>query len=451
MFRRKIMAELEAWKNSSGKKKALVIKGLRQIGKTYSVREFAKENYKNVVYVNFKENESAKKIFDYDLNVNRIIIDLSALIPNSRFEEGNTVIIFDEIQECANARSSIKPFCEDGRFDIIATGSLLGIKGYNKKKGKGVPTGFERVVYMKPMDFEEFLWATGDNVTAPFIKDCFEKRIPMGDKLHRKIMTTFRTYFAIGGMPQVIEAFVQGKNYQEIDMIKRNILSLYEEDLAKYDDENHEKATAIFKAIPEQLSNHNSKFKFSKIDENARYRNYIYSVKCIAESMIGNYCRNITNPQITLDLFAESDNFKLFMGDTGLLVTQILRTSNTVQEDLYRKIITGHLGANLGMIFENMVAQMLRARGYELFFHEYYYTPEGKKTEQRYEVDFLIVKNGHLCPIEVKSSAYKNHESFDYYVEKYNPKKHDRFIIYTKDLAQDNDIIFIPIYMTMCL
>lgn len=161
MFRRKIMAELEAWKNSCGKKKALVIKGLRQIGKTYSVREFAKENYKNVVYVNFKENESAKKIFDYDLNVNRIIIDLSALIPNSRFEEGNTVIIFDEIQECANARSSIKPFCEDGRFDIIATGSLLGIKGYNKKKGKGVPTGFERVVYMKPMDFEEFLWAKG--------------------------------------------------------------------------------------------------------------------------------------------------------------------------------------------------------------------------------------------------------------------------------------------------
>ena len=163
MFRRKIMAELESWKNSSGKKKALVIKGLRQIGKTYSVREFAKENYKNVVYVNFKENESAKKIFDYDLNVNRIIIDLSALIPNSRFEEGNTVIIFDEIQECANARSSIKPFCEDGRFDIITTGSLLGIKGYNKKKGKGVPTGFERVVYMKPMDFEEFLWAKGIN------------------------------------------------------------------------------------------------------------------------------------------------------------------------------------------------------------------------------------------------------------------------------------------------
>ena len=161
MFKRKIMAEFEAWKNSSGRKKALVVKGLRQIGKTYSVREFAKANYENIVYVNFKENESAKKIFDADLNVNRIIIDLSALIPGIHFVEGKTVIIFDEIQECANARSSIKPFCEDGRFDIIATGSLLGIKGYNKKKSKGVPTGFERIVYMKPMDFEEFLWAKG--------------------------------------------------------------------------------------------------------------------------------------------------------------------------------------------------------------------------------------------------------------------------------------------------
>ena len=189
MFRRKIMAELEAWKNSSGKKKALVIKGLRQIGKTYSVREFAKENYKNVIYVNFKENESAKKIFDYDLNVNRIIIDLSALIPNSRFEEGNTVIIFDEIQECANARSSIKPFCEDGRFDIIATGSLLGIKGYNKKKGKGVPTGFERVVYMKPMDFEEFLWAKGINENViDYIRECYETKTPVSEATHQAML-----------------------------------------------------------------------------------------------------------------------------------------------------------------------------------------------------------------------------------------------------------------------
>ncbi|MCR4714529.1 MAG: AAA family ATPase [Treponemataceae bacterium] len=163
MFKRKIINEFEAWKNSTGKKEALVVKGLRQIGKTYTVREFANANYENIVYINFKENENAKKVFDSDLNVDRIILDLSAILPGTHFIEGKTVIIFDEVQECANARSSIKPFCEDGRFDIIATGSLLGIKGYNKKKSKGVPTGFERIVYMKPMDFEEFLWAKGIN------------------------------------------------------------------------------------------------------------------------------------------------------------------------------------------------------------------------------------------------------------------------------------------------
>ncbi len=167
--------------------------------------------------------------------------------------------------------------------------------------------------------------------------------------------------------------------------------------------------------------------------------------------MIGNYCRNVTNPEITLELFAESDNFKLFLGDTGLLVSQILMNSKEIADELYVKIITGHLGTNFGMIYENMVAQMLRARGYELFFHEYHYAAPEKKVEQKYEIDFLIVRNRNLCPIEVKSSNYKNHESFDYFVKKYKLKKHERFIIYTKDLTKNDDITFIPIYMTMCL
>lgn len=304
---------------------------------------------------------------------------------------------------------------------------------------------------MYPMDFEEFLWASGDTVTVPYIRDCFEKRMPVGDKLHRKIMTSFRTYLAVGGMPQSVSAFVNGKTYRQIDAVKRNILALYEEDLKKYDDENTEKASAIFKTIPEQLSNHNSRFRFSKIDKNARYKNYLYSVRCIDESMIGNYCRNVTNPEVTLDLFSESNNFKLFLGDTGLLVTQILMTSDIADDELYRKIISGHSGTNIGMIFENMVAQMLRCRGYELFFHEFLYTPAGQKKEQKYEIDFLLVKGGHICPIEVKSSGYRNHESFDYFVKKYQMKKHERFIIYKNDLHQEADITFIPIYMTICL
>ena len=447
-FKRKFYEEMLEWKETSNGTSALMIDGARRVGKSTIAEEFAKNEYDDYLIIDFiNASQDIKDNFENLGNMDLFFRNLF-LYTGKGLKSNNSVIIFDEVQKFPRAREAIKYLVKDGRYHYIETGSLISIK---KKSQEIVIPSEEDKRKMYPMDFEEFLWATGDNVTAPYIKDCFEKRIPVGEKLHRKFMTTFRTYFAIGGMPQVVDAYIQGKTYRQIDNLKRTILALYEEDLGKYDDKNNEKTRAIFKSIPEQLSNHNSKFKFSEINENARYKNYVYSVKCIDESMIGNYCRNVTDPQITLDLFAESGNFKLFMGDTGLLISQVLRTSNIVQEELYKKIITGHLGANLGMIFENMVAQMLRARGYELFFHEYRYTPSGKKTEQKYEVDFLIVKDRHLCPIEVKSSDYKNHESFDYFVKKYKLKKHERFIIYTKDLAKDDDVTFIPIYMTMCL
>ena len=425
-----------------------MIDGARRIGKSTIAETFAKNEYDDYLIIDFvTASKEIKENFDNIGKLDTFFRNLF-IFTGKELKSNNSVIIFDEVQKFPKAREAIKYLVKDGRYHYIETGSLISIK---KKSQEIVIPSEEDKRKMYPMDFEEFLWATGDTVTAPFIRECYEKRIPVGDKIHRKIMTTFRTYFAVGGMPQAVSAFVEGKTYKQIDAVKRNILSLYEEDLKKYDDENNEKTSAIFKSIPEQLTNRNSKFKFSVLDENARYRNYTYSVKCIDESMIGNYCRNVTNPQITLDLFAESDNFKLFLGDTGLLISQILKTSKAVEEELYKKIITEHLGTNLGMIFENMVAQMLRARGYELFFHEYLYTPEGSKTEKKFEVDFLIVKDRNLCPIEVKSSAYKTHVSFDYFVKKYNLKKHERFIIYTKDLNKDDDITFIPIYMTMCL
>lgn len=447
-FKRKFYDEMLEWKETSNGTSALMIDGARRVGKSTVAETFAKNEYDDYLLIDFvNASQEIKDNFENLGNMDVFFRNLF-LFAGKSLKSNNSVIIFDEVQKFPRAREAIKYLVKDGRYHYIETGSLISIK---KKSQEIVIPSEEDKRKMYPMDFEEFLWATGDDVTAPYIRECFEKRISVGEKFHRKFMTAFRTYFAIGGMPQAVDAYVQGKDYRQIDMVKRNILSLYEEDLGKYDDENNEKTSAIFKVIPEQLSNHSSKFKFSGIDENARYKNYVYSVRCVAESMIGNCCRNVTDPQVTLDLFAESDNFKLFMGDTGLLVTQILKTSNIVHEELYKKIITGHLGANLGMVFENMVAQMLRARGYELFFHEYYYTPHGKKTEQRYEVDFLIVRNRHLCPIEVKSSDYKNHESFDYFIEKYKIKKHERFIIYTKDLFKDGDVTFIPIYMTMCL
>ena len=447
-FKRKFYDEMLEWKKTSKGSSALMIDGARRVGKSTIAETFAKNEFDDYLIIDFVI--ASKEIKDTFENIGNMdeFFRLLFLYTKKELKPGNSVIIFDEVQRFPKAREAIKYLVKDGRYSYIETGSLISIK---KKSQEIVIPSEEDKRKMYPMDFEEFLWATGDSVTVPFMKSCFEKRIPVGEKLHRQYIKLFRTYFAIGGMPQAVNAYIQGKTFKEIDAVKRNILSLYEEDLKKYDDDNNEKTSAIFKSIPEQLSNHNSKFKFSILNKNARYRDYVYSVRCLDESMIGNYCRNVTAPEITLDLYAESDNFKIFLGDTGLLITQILKSSKIVQEDLYQKIITGHLGTNLGMIFENMVAQMLRANGYELFFHEYNYIPENKKSEQKYEIDFVIVKDRYLCPIEVKSSAYKNHESFDYFIKKYKLKKHERFIIYTKDLFRDGDITFLPIYMTMFL
>ena len=252
----------------------------------------------------------------------------------------------------------------------------------------------------------------------------------------------------VGGMPQAVEAFVNGKTFEQIDFVKRNILRLYEEDLAKYDADHREKASIIYKTIPGQLENKNSHFKFSLVDKNARYKNYVDAVSFVSESMIGNECINVTKPEVALELFSDRSNFKLYMGDTGLLVTQIMNSADKTDENLYKSLIIDDLGINQGMILENMVAQMLKASGHELFFHEYLYKPEGSEKEKKYEIDFMTVKKKKICPIEVKSSGYKSHKSFDYLVKKYQIKMEDRYIIYTKDLKYEDGVMYIPIYMT---
>ena len=299
------------------------------------------------------------------------------------------------------------------------------------------------------MDFEEYLWALGDEITYPVIKNAFIKRKPLGEAVHRKVLKTFRTYMAVGGMPQAVDAYVGGKTIAQIDFIKRNIISLYEEDLSKYDTDNHEKASVIYKTIPEQLENKNSHFKFSLVDRNARYKNYVDAVSFISESMIGNECINVTKPEVALELFSDRSNFKLYMGDTGLLVTQIMKNRDETDEDLYKALIIDNLGINQGMILENMVARMLRASGHDLYFHEYLYKAEENEKEKKYEIDFITVKKKKICPIEVKSSNYKSHKSFDYLIKKYQPKVEDRYIIYTKDLKFEEGITYIPAYMTM--
>ena len=325
------------------------------------------------------------------------------------------MIIFDEVQLFPQARQAIKYLVADGRYEYIETGSLISIR--KNVKDILIPSEEYRIK-MYPMDFEEYLWAINDEVTIPTIRESFEKRKPLGDAIHRRIMKSFRTYMVVGGMPQAVDAYVSGKSYR---------------------------------TIPEQLENKNSHFKLSMVDKNARYQNYMDAVSFISEAMIGNECINVTKPEVALELFADRSNFKLYMGDTGLLVTQIMKNRDSTDEDLYKALIIDNLGINQGMIVENIVAQMLRAAGHELYFHEYLYVPEGTTREKKYEIDFMIVKKKKICPIEVKSSNYMSHKSFDYLLQKYQLKCENRFIIYTKDLKYQDGIMYIPIYMTMLL
>ena len=357
------------------------------------------------------------------------------------------MIIFDEVQFFPKARQSIKQLVKDGRYDYIETGSLISIQ--KNVKDILIPSEEENIK-MYPMDFEEFLWAVGNNVIVDTCREAFEKKKSLGNDIHRKILKEFRVYMAVGGMPQAVEAYVEGKNYKQIDRVKKGILRLYTNDLKKHDSEDGDRAEVVFKSIPEQLSNHNSVFRLSVVDENARTRNCGNAIDFLNAAMIVNNCINVTNPEIALELYAERKKFKMFMGDTGLLVTHVLNNGGDTDK-MYRSLIIDNLGINQGMIFENMVAQMLRANGHELYFHEFEYCPEGNSVSKTYEIDFLTVRGKRLAPIEVKSSGYKSHKSFDYFKDKYQVKMNDRYIIYTKDLAFDDGVLYIPIYMTMFL
>ena len=444
-FRRKIYDRLLEWKETSNGKSAVLIEGARRVGKSTIAEEFARKEYDDYILLDFAlESKDMRRNFEENIGDLDTFFRNLFIIKGKDLPRRRAVIIFDEVQLFPLARQAIKYLVADGRYDYIETGSLISIK--KNVQNILIPSEEEKLK-MYPMDFEEFLWAKGNTAVMPAIKAAFESRKPLGNAVHRKIMQIFREYIAVGGMPQAVSAYVNGESYASIDRVKQGILSLYEDDLRKYDDEEREKASFVFKTIPKQLSNHEMHFTFSEINTNARYVNYVESVEFVAESMMGNRCANVTMPDVLLELYSDRSNFKLYMGDTGLLVSQLIREGEET-EDIYRALIYDKLSSNLGMIFENIVAQMLKAGGRELFFHEYKYVPEGTETEKKYEIDFLIVKNKKICPIEVKSSGYTSHKSFDYFIDKYPIKVQERYIIYTKDLKFTDGITYIPAYMT---
>lgn len=449
MFKRKAYDALVQWKSVSQGATAALLEGARRIGKSTVAELFAQTEYDDYLLLDFSiEGEAVRSLFREDIGDLDAFFRKLFLLKGHALREGCSVIIFDEVQLFPLARQSIKALVKDGRYEYIETGSLISIK--KNTRDILIPSE-EHKIKMYPMDFEEFLWAKGDEVTAPAIREAFAARRPLGEDVHRKIMDDFRSFLAVGGMPQAVAAYAEGRNFEEIDYVKRTILSLYEEDLHKYDNEGFNRVSAIFRSIPEQLSHHNALFKFSSVEKDVRFQTLSPSIDFLSESMMVNMCYNVTAPEVLLELNVDKANLKMYMGDTGLLVTQASRSGSVTDNALYKALIFDKLGVNQGMIMENMVAQMLVAAGRELYFHEFKYQPPESKDKKSYEVDFLLVRGKRLCPVEVKSSGYRAHKSLDYFFDKYHVKANERYVLYPKDVSREGNIVFLPLYMAMCL
>ena len=446
-MKRKIYNKLLNWKKESNGEYALLIDGARRVGKSYIVRQFAEKEYSSYVILDFNlVSKSIKDLFENDLdNLDRFFMYLSNYTGKTLYTR-DTLIVFDEVQQYPKARAAIKYLVKDGRYDYIETGSLISIK--KNVEGIVIPSEEEHIK-MFPMDFEEFLWAMGEEMLMPFIKDCFKSKKPMGQLMHRRAMDYFRLYMIVGGMPQAVEKYVETRDFSKVDKLKRRILDLYRSDISKFAKGYDTKVKSIFEEIPSQLQKHEKKFRLSALKEGARARDYETAFFWLDDAMITNSCYNTTEPNVGLNLNKDTNTMKCYMADTGLLISHAFDTNEIVSEDLYRKILLDKLEMNSGMIIENIVAQMLRTAGHKLFF---YSNSSMTDRDSRMEIDFLIGKGKitarhNISPIEVKSSARYTLTSLKKCIAKYGSYLSTAYVIHPADLKEEDNIIYLPLYM----
>lgn len=449
-MKRKIYSKLLEWKNKRHGETAVLIEGARRIGKSYIVEEFARNEYDSYLLIDFNKAENiVSEWFDNYLS------DLDTLLTNLQIHYGvrltprNSVVIFDEVQLCPRARSAIKYLVADGRFDYIETGSLISIK--KNVKDIVIPSE-EEALPMYPMDFEEFLWAMGNDMMMPFIGECFEKRQPLGG-LHRKALDYFRTYMIVGGMPQAVLKYIETKDYEEVDRVKRSILQVYKNDIAKYASNVEHKVKSIFDELPAQLQKHEKKFRLSALESGAAYRDYDDAFFWLSDAGIVNICYNCTAPNIGLRLNMERNTLKCYMADTGLLFSHAFDEKGHVPTEIYQKIIHNKLETNEGMLVENVVAQMLTTAGHKLYF---YSNSSRDNAEDRMEIDFLTAKSKltsrhNITPIEVKSSQRYTLTSIKKCIAKFDKYLTTPIVLHSADLKHENGIDFLPLYMTPLL
>ena len=449
-MKRKIYNELLEWKNKRNGATAVIIEGARRIGKSYIVEEFARNEYDSYLLIDF--NKADKVVWEWFDNY---LEDLDTLLMNLQIHYGvrltprKSVIIFDEVQLCPRARSAIKYLVADGRFDYIETGSLISIK--KNVKDILIPSE-EQALPMYPMDFEEFLWALDDDLMMPFITQCFQKRKPLGG-LHRKALDYFRIYMIVGGMPQSILKYIETHDFEEVDRMKRSILQVYKNDIAKYASNVEHKVKSIFDELPAQLQKHEKKFRLSALESGAAYRDYDDAFFWLSDAGIVNICYNCTAPNIGLRLNMERNTLKCYMADTGLLFSHAFDEKGHVPNEIYQKIIHDKLEINEGMLVENIVAQMLTTAGHKLYF---YSNSSRENAEDRMEIDFLTAKSKltsrhNITPIEVKSSQRYTLSSINKCINKFGNYLSTPIVLHSADLKQEKGIDYLPLYMTPLL
>lgn len=447
-MKRKIYNRLLDWKKESNGKTAILIEGARRVGKSYIAEEFAKNNYKSYILIDFsKVNDKVKDLFNqYFDDLDTFFMLLSTYF-SAKLYNRESLIILDEVQLFPRARSAIKHLVADGRYDYIETGSLISIK--ENVKDILIPSEEEHIK-MYPLDFEEFLWALDEEILMPTIKKFFESSKEVGQLIHRKAMDLFRQYMLVGGMPQAVEIFAKTKDFSQVDRQKRLILDLYKDDIAKHAGNYSLKVRSIFDQIPSNLQKHEKKLKLASLEKGAKYRDYESAIFWLDDSMIVNNAFNTTEPNIGLKMNTDLVSLKCYMADTGLLLSHTFDEKGIMSEEIYKKILFDKLEFNEGMFMENIVSQMLRASGNNLYF---YSNSSRENNKDRMEIDFLIQKGKitsrhNISPIEVKSGKNYTTNSLNKFIKKYNQFLDTPYVIHTGDYKEENGIKYLPVYMT---
>ncbi len=437
VFRRKIYSKLLKWKEESCGRTAALVEGARRVGKSTIVEEFAKNEYRSYILLDFsKASKTVLQLFDDISDLDYLFLCLQTVFRKD-LHKRESLIIFDEVQFCPKARQAIKHLVADNRYDYIETGSLVSIR--KNVKDILIPSE-ERRIQMYPMDYEEFLWALNDNQTYPLLCKLWEEKRSFGDDMNRTLLRPFRLYMLVGGMPQAVDTYLETNSFRAVDEVKRDILNLYEEDFRKIDPSG--KAGLLFRAIPSQLEKNASRYHISSVLEGERSSSVLELISEMENSKTVLISYHSDDPNAGLSRTKDLEKFKMFLCDTGLFTTMIFRDKDFTENIIYEKLLNGKLEANLGYLYENAVAQILNANGNRLF----YYTFLNEKRRHNYEIDFLLAERNKISVLEVKSGGYMTHASMDAFCEKFSSRVLEKYLVYTKEFRKDRDIFCIPVY-----